>query len=330
MVYFGEKRFNSAQPGVTSREKSRIMVPTILFLVLVMVLIAQQWDSPDENTPVRTTDSAVTPSIESPEGSVPALEPGAPHSGTRVQNPVEVSSFQPNSEPAPFVEDWDVLAGARDSVANPGAPEEAGLAYLFHRFRNGPEIAPVPLDVEWEELPEHAERLRGVRMERIFRLVEDPIPRLLEPNPSGVRRYWEAFARDENGHFARLQFVEKPKILSADTEVRAIVDFYRLHMYQTLGGDAGRVPEYVALSVEPVPPLDLPESNWSPLLWAGGVSLAALAFLIVGSVLRDGPQQSRRRARRPGLVAMKKKADSKPSDPSSVEDSSSESKSPPE
>ena len=131
-----------------------------------------------------------------------------------------------------------------------------------------------------------------------------------------MRRYWEAFARDEDGRFARLQFIEKPKILAADTEVRAKVDFFRLHMYQTLGGDAGIVPEYVALTIEPVAALELPESNWSPLLWAGGVSLAALAFLIVGSVLRDGPQQSRRRPRRPGSATPSRGSRS-PSAPSS-------------
>ncbi len=311
MVYFGEKRFKNAQPGVTSREKSRIVVPSFLLLALVLVILAQQWRKEEVGVPIRTevgsagVSSPVVPPAEQPPRGASTGDPSVTDpsvTGTRLQAPVEIPPFDTLVEPKPFEAMPGILSIVRDGeIADPGPPEVAGMIYLFHRWRAGVEVPVTEFDVEWDQLPFLAKGLRGRRTEKIFELVEEPIPRTLDENRAGVLRYWEAFAKDRDGHLVRLEFLEKPRILPAGTEVEATVDFLRLHQYQMVRGGSGVVPEWVGKEVRILEPLPFKSGDWSPLLWVMGISFGALALLLIIVMRNKEPAQRRRRERpKPG------------------------------
>ena len=318
MVYFGERRFKSAQPGVTSREKSRIVVPSVLLLILVLVILAQQWGNEEPSVPIRAAGRSELAQPGSGSPVVP-VAPGAIGStgqesqptdaqptdsnvaGARVSETIEIPAYDTLVEPAPFEELPGLLTVVRDAeIADPGPAEEAGLIYLFHRFRAGVDVPVADLGVAWEELPVYSSTLRGRRTEKAFVLVEEPIPRTLDRgNRAGVLQYYEAFARDEDGHLVRLHFLNKPKILPADSEVEAVVDFLRLHQYQMVRGGRGIVPDWVALEVRKIEPLEFDGGDWSPLLYVMGISFGALGVLLI-IVLRSKEPDQRRRRSRPG------------------------------
>ena len=191
MVYFGEKRFKSARPGVTSREKSRIVVPTVLLLALVLTVLVQRWqpEQPEPQIPIRTLsedqsdlESGLAAS-RAPDRSIPA-ERG-------LETPQPLPPYDPNVAASTFVPDETLLAEVRDEeMISPGATEEAALIYLFHRFRAGPPQPLMELSYEWRDLPNIKGALRGTRHRKYFKLIEEPVPRDLPANQSGVRRYW--------------------------------------------------------------------------------------------------------------------------------------------
>jgi len=212
----------------------------------------------------------------------------------QIPEPREVSLSEPNLPPEPFDPDPAPLLAVRDaSLVEPGDRERAGLIWLFHRFRAGTPVPVVPPTVEWEQLPGREDEVRGERRRFTATLVEEPIPRILPPNPSGVLRYWEAFGRDADGHFVRLQFIDKPKILPADAEVEVVADFLRLHRYQMVRGGEGVVPEWVAAEVALLTTPPRAKSDWGPALIVGAVALVALVPLLWGVIRGEG--RSRRR-----------------------------------
>lgn len=307
MVYFGERRFRSAQPGVTSREKSRVVVPAFLLLVLAIIIAAKQWNPGGGGEP-----AGIPVRSDSTAASIPATGEGAGGSaagvsterGGQIPPPREISVLEQNREPGPFDPDASPLAAVRDDeIPAPGDRERDGLIWLFHRWRSGPAVRVGERDVPWAELPTLKSEIRGERHHLNLTLIEEPIPRSLPVNPSGVRRYWEVFATDHAGHFVRLDFIDKPRILPAETEVEVDADFLRLHRYQMVQGGEAAVPEWVArtVTIHTSPP---PEpANWEPLIWVGAISLLGLIPLIWGILRRQQTEQRprlRSRRRRSG------------------------------
>jgi len=282
MVYFGERRFKNARPGVSSREKSRIVVPTLLLLVLVLTVLVQRWqpEHQESSIPIRT-HSENRADLERgfaassvPDRSIPSEE--------GLERPNPLPPYDPNVAASTFTPDESLLAEVRDEeIISPGATEEAALIYLFHRFRSGPPQPLVQISYQWRDLPEIKGVLRGTRHLKYFKLIEEPFPRDLPSNRSGVRRYWEVFAQDRDGHLAKLDFIEKPTILSAGTEVEAEVDFFRLHLYQTFDRGAGIVPEWVAddLQILRRDVMAAPE-KWGGLTVVAVVAIATLCLLV--------------------------------------------------
>ncbi len=295
MVYFGEKRFKSARPGVTSREKSRIVVPTVLLLALVLTVLVQRWqpEQPEPQVPIRTLsedqsdlESGLAAS-RAPDRSIPA-ERG-------LETPQPLPPYDPNVAASTFVPDETLLAEVRDEeMISPGATEEAALIYLFHRFRAGPPQPLMELSYEWRDLPNIKGALRGTRHRKYFKLIEEPVPRDLPANQSGVRRYWEVFAQDGDGHLAKIDFIEKPTLLPAGTEVEADVDFFRLHLYQTFDRGAGIVPEWVTDELHVLRrDENLAPADWSGVAVVTVISLSTLFLLALinglsGSTARVG------------------------------------------
>ncbi len=310
MVYFGERRFRSAQPGVTSREKSRIVVPALLLLVLVIIIAAKQWNpgggGQSQGIPVRSDPSA--PAIAATADDEVGGGAGvSPERGGQIPPPREISVLEQNREPGPFDPDPGPLAAVRDDeIPAPGDPERDGLIWLLHRWRSGPSIPVGKDEIPWAELPALKSEIRGERRHLYLTLTEEPIPRSLPDNSSGIRRYWEAFATDQQGHFVRLNFIDKPRILPESSEVEVDADFLRLHRYQMVQGGEASVPEWVArtVTITATPP---PEpSNWEPLLWVGAISLLGLIPLLWGILRREQTEQhprTRRRRSRGGKAA---------------------------
>jgi hypothetical protein len=290
MVYFGERRFRSAARGEKPRERVRIVAPMILLAVLLALLVSRQWPGSEERAaiPVRAISPTATPdATATPGGS------GGDGLGL-IPAPREVSLLEPNLPAEPFDPDPAPLLAVRDAgIPEPGERERAGLIWLFHRFRAGSPVPIVEPTVAWKDLPGREDQVRGERRRFTVKLVEEPIPRTLPPNPSGVLRYWEAFGRDAEGHFVRLQFIDKPKILPADTEVEVVADFLRLHRYQMIRGGEGVVPEWVAAGVSILTSPPPARSDWGPVLLVGALALAALAPIVWGILRGEG--RSRRR-----------------------------------
>jgi hypothetical protein len=277
MVYFGERRFRGARQGNTPRERVRLRLAVLLLGVLLLVFYMGRWYESEPEGPI---GFPVTPRAEAPRPPRDAAPAVAVRSA--IGDPVEIPDYEPNGEPAPFdtAAPTPLAAVRDDEIAAPGEPEVAGLIWLFHRFRAGPEIPYATSIVPWEELPARKSEMRGLRRSLQFQLIEEPIPRSLPENPSGVRRYWEAFGVDPEGHMLRIDFIDKPRILPADSQVVADADFLRLYRYQMLSGGEGVVPEWVAGEVRLIAPAPGTESSWQPLYWVAGITLILLVPII--------------------------------------------------
>lgn len=277
---------------MTAREKSRIVVPTVLLFILAMFIMAREWKDGRgdggavEGIPVRAERTNSAPAGETPRGDeVPA--------------PGRLPVLEANRPPDPFDPSLgaDVLSRVRDAgIVAPGEPEDAGLMFLFHRIRAGVELPVDDSPIEFEDWFARAEELRGTRHRIFGTLIEEPIPRDLPENPSGVLRYWEAFAQSPDGHLLRVNFIEKPPVLPADTEVEFVADFLRLHRYQPVRGGEGAVPDWVAGGVEVYTPPPREEGQWRPLLWVALISMCAIVPLLWGA-MREGRPTGRRTAR---------------------------------
>jgi len=290
MVYFGERRFRGASRGDRPRERVRIVAPTILLLVLLAILASRQWSGSDGThaIPVRTVSAPPAAGTSEP------ADAEATPAGGLFPPPRPVALLEPNLPPEPFDPDPAPLLAVRDAgIAEPGERERAGLIWLFHRFRAGEPVPIVEPTVAWKDLPGREDEVRGERRRFTVTLVEEPIPRTLPANPSGVIRYWEAFGRDADGHFLRLLFIDKPKILPADSEIEVVADFLRLHRYQMIRGGEGVVPEWVAADVAILVSPPPEKGDWVPLLVVGAIALAALLPIVWGILRGEGRKRRR-------------------------------------
>jgi hypothetical protein len=112
-------------------------------------------------------------------------------------------------------------------------------------------------------------------------LIEHPQLRTLEPNASGLKRYWEVFGSDGDGHLHRVDFIEKPKNLPSGTDVYMEGDFLRLYRYQAMRGVEGMVPQWVAGTLTRYQsPFAGGGDQFTPLSIIAAISLGTLVLLL--------------------------------------------------
>ncbi len=279
MVYFGPRKYRPDREGLSPREKMRVIGPLLLLIALGMILLFPQW-------PVEEPAPSAVGVIPLRGGAGSDSDLG-PSNGSSVSNVPEAVSISPVVElppmAAPFVEDPARLAGVRDIEARiPGEAELDGQIYLLHRWRSGHVVKDVGESPRVPEIAEDPASLRGKRHLLVLTLIENPQPRTLEENASGLKHYWEVFGSDLDGRLHRVDFIEKPKNLPSGSDVLMSGDFLRLYRYRTARGGEGMVPQWVAQTLKPYQsPFVLGGDRYLPLWIIMTVSLASLILLLV-------------------------------------------------
>ena len=296
MVYFGPRKYRPSNRGLNRREKIRVIAPILLLVVLSLIVFSSQFG--DEEKPVQIAPDVI-PSQQSDEISGATGGERFPTSGVDVPEPVAITPIDTAlPDPAPFVENASVLAMVRDSEAvNPGVPERAGLFYLLHRWRSGVEVPDIEEAPRVSEIATQSKSLRGKRCRMVLTLIENPIPRTIEENRSGLKRIWEVFGTDSDGSLHRVDFIRKPKNLPIRSDVVMEGDFLRLYRYQRVNGQGAMVPQWVANTLEPYQSPFVGKGDQYFLLWIVGI-LAIVTLLLLLMIQNRGPRQSLRRRRK--------------------------------
>jgi hypothetical protein len=247
MVYFGPRNQHSRRQGLSLRDKVRVVGPALLLVALSVVVIFPRWSGDDQSS-----DTVGVIPLRNPPQSVSDDDSTAPTedrvSTTNVPEPVAITPIEDlPAMTAPFMVDPSRLTAVRDAEAvTPGQAELDGQIYLLHRWRAE---HPVPSSGEAPRVDEiglDPASIRGHRCRQVLTLIEHPQLRTLEPNASGLKRYWEVFGSDVDGQLHRVDFIEKPKNLPSGTDVYMEGDFLRLYRYQAMRGVEGMVPQWVA------------------------------------------------------------------------------------
>ena len=278
MVYFGNRRFKGATPGLKPADKGRLVFPFLLLVGVGLVYGFLQIPSGPRPGELPAEIAIV------PEGRATS-EGGAETIRTSFDDPVadilEVPPVEdPNRDPDPFRANPLMLSAVQDE-GDPESPVTlASLSYLFHRWRAG-EAQPVqPEFPSIKRLRELAPTMRGNRYTLYLEPDLAPFPRDLQDNPSGVARYWEVWAHDSQGLY-RVLFLDKnpDQLIAMGTEWRVEADFHRLHRYERADGHLAAVPEFVAHRFEAVETAQV-DTDWTPLLVAGAIAL--LGVVVIG------------------------------------------------
>ena len=295
MVYFGPRKYRPSQRGLSRGEKIRVIAPILLLLALFSIVVLPRFG---EKEPPKQI-SGVIPALEPRELPVSTSDSRLPPPGADVPEPVEITpETDLLPDPAPFAENPAILSAVRDIEAiDPGTPELAGLIYLLPRWRAGFGVGAPQEAPRVSEIAERAQFLRGTRLRMVLTLIENPQPRALSENPSGLTKIWEVFGSDSDGHLHRVDFIRKPKNLPRGADVVLEGDFLRLYRYRTLGGMDAMVPQWVANTLEPYQSPFVGKGNQFFPLWVIGIlSLGTLVLLFV--IQQKGPRTSPRRRRR--------------------------------
>ncbi len=295
MVYFGPKRYRPSQRGLSRGEKLRVIGPILLLLTLFSIVIIPRFGDKEPPQPISGEISLRESGEYSAANSAGRLlTPGAD-----VPDPVEISpEVVLLTDPAPFVENPAILMAVRDVEAvEQGAPELAGLIYLLHRWRVGFEVPAAREAPRASEIAETSQLLRGTRLRMVLTLIENPQPRNLAENSSGLTKIWEVFGSDSDGHLHRVDFIRKPKNLPRGADVVLEGDFLRLYRYRTLAGMDAMVPQWVAETLEPYQSPFVRKGNQLLPLWVIGI-LAVGTLLLLLMIQHRGPRPSSPRRRR--------------------------------
>lgn len=300
MVYFGPRRNSSYRKGLSAREKMRVAGPILLLLALGLIVLYPGNDKkPPAVTPVDIGPSR--PDLVTPPDAVSSdVGIGVPN----VPDPVEITplvEMPPLS--VPFVENPLRLESVRDGAAVvAGESELDGQIYLFHRIR-----AAIPVEQSGEaplvaEIGADPASLRGKRFQFVVTLIENPQPRVLRENDSGITRYWEVFGSDVSGSLHRIDFIDKPKNLPSGSDVLVDGDFLRLYRYRTVQGVEGMVPQWVAADLEIYQsPFQRRGSPFLAMWVVGTISLVTLLTLVIIQISgRTGRISSRTARKRRG------------------------------
>lgn len=280
MVYFGPRKYRPSQRGLNRGEKMRVIGPILLLLTLFAIVVVPRLG--EEQRPSQITGVLPVNESEGVSSNNTGSQLATP--GSDVPEPVAITpADMVFTDPEPFVELPAILASVRDEAAvDPGPMEKAGLIYLLHRWRAGFPVSGVREAPRVSEIAEQAKQIRGSRMRAVLTLIENPQPRNIEENASGVTRIWEVFGSDSDGHLHRVDFIRKPKNLPRGADVVLEGDFLRLYRYQTLAGQEAMVPQWVADTLELYQSPFVTEGDpFFPLWIIGGLSLVTLALLLM-------------------------------------------------
>lgn len=295
MVYFGPRKYRPSARGMDRREKMRVIGPVLLLLVLFLIVVVPRWS--DQNQ-----------APEAPPGMIPvghsdevvglAPDDQTPNEEANVPEPVALSpEDQSASGVEPFVVDESILARVRDGEAvDPGPLEEEAKYYLLHRWRAGASEPAAGEAPRADEIAAQSRSIRGKRYLMVLTLIENPQPRNLPENRSGLKKIWEVFGSDSDGHLHRVDFIRKPKYLPSGSDVVMEGDFLRLYRYQTIAGQEAMVPHWVAQTLEPYQSPFVKKGNrWFPLSIIGALAVATLILLLVIQDRRPRRPLTRRR-----------------------------------
>ena len=247
MVYFGPRNQHSRRQGLSLQDKIRVVGPALLLVALSVVVIFPRWAGDDQ-----VTDTVGVIPLRDPPQSVTDDDSTAPTEDTvgttNVPDAVAITPIE-DLPPmtAPFMVEPSRLTAVRDAEAiTPGQAELDGQIYLLHRWRAEHPVPSAGEAPRVDEIGLDPASIRGHRCHLVLTLIEHPQLRTLEPNASGLKRYWEVFGSDGDGQLHRVDFIEKPKNLPSGTDVYMEGDFLRLYRYQAMRGVEGMVPQWVA------------------------------------------------------------------------------------
>ncbi|MCA8961015.1 MAG: hypothetical protein KDC38_10910 [Planctomycetes bacterium] len=296
MVYFGERRFKKTSSGAEAPEVRRVLVPVLILggLVVILVVVAKYGlkDAKERRVQVHLPDRS--PAASAPVGPAGDVETSkASPVGEDLPTPIGVvdpPEFAPFPDPQPFVTDDEVLREVRDGaldgegkIIHEGlGSERRAIAYLLHRFRAGPQIPSTTELPKWPDAyRDRGDELRGKRFVLDLVIDEDALLEPLDPNPSGIDRYFDVFGHDEDQHIHRVIFAVRDRYFGMGDRVRVEADYLRLHMYQA--GQVVSVPMWVAYRMGPAPAPTL-ALRWEPVAWVaviGGVAILVVWGMVV-------------------------------------------------
>ena len=282
MVYFGPRNQHSRRQGLSLQDKIRVVGPALLLVALSVVVIFPRWTGDDQ-----VTDTVGVIPLRNPQQSVTDDASTAPTEDTvgttNVPDAVAITPIE-DLPPmtAPFMVEPSRLTAVRDAEAiTPGQAELDGQIYLLHRWRAEHPVPSAGEAPRVDEIGLDPASIRGHRCHLVLTLIEHPQLRTLEPNASGLKRYWEVFGSDGDGHLHRVDFIEKPKNLPSGTDVYMEGDFLRLYRYQAMRGVEGMVPQWVAGTLTRYQsPFAGDGDQFTPLSIIATISIGTLVLLL--------------------------------------------------
>jgi len=282
MVYFGPRNQHSRRQGLSLQDKIRVVGPALLLVALSVVVIFPRWTGDDQ-----VTDTVGVIPLRNPQQSVTDDASTAPTEDTvgttNVPDAVAITPIE-DLPPmtAPFMVEPSRLTAVRDAEAiTPGQAELDGQIYLLHRWRAEHPVPSAGEAPRVDEIGLDPASIRGHRCHLVLTLIEHPQLRTLEPNASELKRYWEVFGSDGDGHLHRVDFIEKPKNLPSGTDVYMEGDFLRLYRYQAMRGVEGMVPQWVAGTLTRYQsPFAGGGDQFTPLSIIAAISLGTLVLLL--------------------------------------------------
>ncbi|MDE0957146.1 MAG: hypothetical protein OSB12_00785, partial [Planctomycetota bacterium] len=299
MVYFGPRNQHSRRQGLSLQDKIRVVGPALLLVALSVVVIFPRWTGDDQ-----VTDTVGVIPLRNPQQSVTDDASTAPTEDTvgttNVPDAVAITPIE-DLPPmtAPFMVEPSRLTAVRDAEAiTPGQAELDGQIYLLHRWRAEHPVPSAGEAPRVDEIGLDPASIRGHRCHLVLTLIEHPQLRTLEPNASGLKRYWEVFGSDGDGHLHRVDFIEKPKNLPSGTDVYMEGDFLRLYRYQAMRGVEGMVPQWVAGTLTRYQsPFAGGGDQFTPLSIIAAISIGTL-FLLLGIQFWMGRSKRKPRTQR--------------------------------
>jgi hypothetical protein len=270
-----------------------------LLVALSVVVIFPRWTGDDQ-----VTDTVGVIPLRNPQQSVTDDASTAPTEDTvgttNVPDAVAITPIE-DLPPmtAPFMVEPSRLTAVRDAEAiTPGQAELDGQIYLLHRWRAEHPVPSAGEAPRVDEIGLDPASIRGHRCHLVLTLIEHPQLRTLEPNASGLKRYWEVFGSDGDGHLHRVDFIEKPKNLPSGTDVYMEGDFLRLYRYQAMRGVEGMVPQWVAGTLTRYQsPFAGGGDQFTPLSIIAAISIGTL-FLLLGIQFWMGRSKRKPRTQR--------------------------------
>lgn len=278
MVYFGNKSFSSPRRDTPNdRMPLFILVAVAGFVALILYLSYSLTRNGDVDLEVQG----------------PTVNDFGPRDGAEELPPL------PAPEPqTPFVVESGLPRTGVSAIV-----DVESVDYLLQRFLLDVPVkneGPAPAAKEFEG---RTEQFAGRRFTLELELADAPYRRVeLMPmgGRSGVTTFYEAWGLDYSQAMHRVLFVDKQDLLKKGTPVVVEADFLQIYEYAMNPVKAnnmrtvGRVPNWVARTVQPRPAMELVAGSWSPLFWVAGVMFLGV-LVVIAVVLSQRVRAPRQR-----------------------------------